>query len=76
MTPSPISSPNQPTRYQAYLVRLWRENEATAWRVAVVSVSTGEQWLFKALGEALAFIEQKAGEPKRGGGSNHVVTQK
>ncbi len=63
MTTTHRSTLTHPTYYQAYLIRLWRESETSAWRVVVVYVPTGEKRLFKELGEALAFIEQRAAEP-------------
>jgi hypothetical protein len=46
----------QPDHYQAYLVRLWREDIATPWRVVVTYVPTGEKRHFASLDACFAFI--------------------
>ena len=64
MTQKPHASVTNPARYQAYLLRIWREHETAAWRVVVVDVPTGEQHRFRELPEALAFIEQCAADSR------------
>jgi hypothetical protein len=46
----------QPTHYQAYLVRLWRDSAADPWRVVVVYVPTGEKRHFASLAACFAYI--------------------
>ncbi|MBE2202173.1 MAG: hypothetical protein IAE79_26420 [Anaerolinea sp.] len=48
----------QPTHYQAYLVRLWRENETAPWRVMVTDVPTGAQRHFASLDACFVFIQR------------------
>jgi hypothetical protein len=46
----------QPTHYQSYLVRLWREDAAAPWRVVVTHVPTGQQQHFASLDACFAYI--------------------
>ena len=46
----------QPTHYQAYLVRLWRDSADVPWRVVVTYVSTGEKRHFASLDACFAYI--------------------
>lgn len=44
------------TNYHAYLIRLWREDEAAPWRGELVSPGTGEQQLFATADQLFAFL--------------------
>ncbi|MBK8434556.1 MAG: hypothetical protein IPL28_26125 [Chloroflexi bacterium] len=48
------------TYYQAYLVRLWRDEASAPWRVTVTYVRTGEQHHFPTIAAYLAFMEERA----------------
>jgi hypothetical protein len=48
------------TYYQAYLVRLWRDEASDPWRVTVTYVLTSEQHHFPTIAAYLAFMEQLA----------------
>ena len=50
----------QPRLYQAYLVRLWREEVAAPWGVIVIHVATGEQHHFASLEEGLMYLKERA----------------
>lgn len=58
-----------PSHYQAYLIRLWREDEDAAWRIVVTHVATGERHHFPSLGDLFAFLQsrQKGIPPARQG---------
>ena len=45
--------------YQAYLVRLWRNEEGEPWRVIVTHILTGEVRHFLNLAAFLAYIEEE-----------------
>jgi len=44
------------TNYHAYLVRLWREDEAAPWRGELVSPRTGDKQFFATAEQLLAFL--------------------
>ena len=45
-----------PNRYQAYLVRLWREHDHGAWRVMVKHIQSGQEHHFNNLTDYFAFL--------------------
>ena len=44
------------TNYQAYLIRLWREDEAAPWRGELVSPRTGDKQFFATADQLFAFL--------------------
>ncbi len=50
------------TEYHAYLLRLWREENATNWRATVQNPHTGERCSFASLPTLLTFLEEQTGE--------------
>lgn len=42
--------------YQAYLVRLWRENDTVPWRVTIKHIRTQEMHHFAAVEEYITFL--------------------
>jgi hypothetical protein len=48
--------------YQAYLLRLWRENEADPWRASLEDPHTGERRSFASLPRLLFYLAQETGE--------------
>jgi hypothetical protein len=48
-----------PAHYQAYLVRLWREDEDAAWRILVTHVATGERHHFPDLAALFEFLRNR-----------------
>ncbi|MGH2351015.1 MAG: hypothetical protein ACRDI2_26140 [Chloroflexota bacterium] len=44
------------TRYQSYLLRLWRDHPRSPWRASLQSTATGEQHHFADLADLLAFL--------------------
>ncbi|MFQ5421838.1 MAG: hypothetical protein ACE5EY_15920, partial [Anaerolineae bacterium] len=50
----------QSGRYQAYLLRLWRQQaqgQAAAWRISLENVHTGERVIWRSLDELTTFLE-------------------
>lgn len=47
----------------AYLLRIWREQPAAAWRASLQGAHNQERAGFASLSELVAFIEAKTGEP-------------
>lgn len=45
--------------YYAYLLRLWRENDDSPWRVSLQDSRTGEKIGFAELGQLKTFLEDK-----------------
>ncbi|MFZ0546948.1 MAG: hypothetical protein WAM60_15985 [Candidatus Promineifilaceae bacterium] len=45
--------------YHAYLLRLWRENEDSSWRVVLQDARTGQKISFTELDKLTAFLEDK-----------------
>jgi hypothetical protein len=52
-------------QYQSYLLRLWRPDSRTGWRIVVESVDSGERRSFSDLARLHAFLEtqQQDGQP-------------
>jgi hypothetical protein len=50
----------EPTHYQSYLLRLWREDTAAPWRILATYIPSGERRLFSNLEDCLAFIKAQA----------------
>jgi hypothetical protein len=48
--------------YQAYLLRLWREDGSSHWRASMESPHTGQRFNFANLFEMIRFIEVQTGE--------------
>ena len=44
------------TRYQSYLVRLWRDSQHGAWRASARHVVSGEEVVFKDVEELVQFL--------------------
>ncbi|MBN1993322.1 MAG: hypothetical protein JW953_11535 [Anaerolineae bacterium] len=53
---------SKPGNYLAYLLRLRRDNESTAWRATVENPHTGERQGFASLRQLIAFLEEQTGE--------------
>ena len=51
--------------YQAYLLRLWRDNQNSAWRALLENSNNEERVAFATLSELVTFLETKTGEPIR-----------
>ena len=65
-------------KYLAYLLRLWRveEAEGIAWRVSLVDVATRERVGFESLEKAVAFLEERMGvERSLGKGAKQEPTR-
>lgn len=54
---------NRATTYRAYLLRLWREDEAAPWRATLEDVHTGERLTFADLPALCEFITRQATPP-------------
>jgi hypothetical protein len=48
--------------YKAYLLRMWRENQHTAWRALLENPNNGERAAFATLRELVTYLEAKTGE--------------
>ncbi|HFQ92721.1 MAG TPA: hypothetical protein ENK32_01830 [Anaerolineae bacterium] len=51
-------------KYQAYLLRLWREDTAVPWRATLENPHTGEQRSFANLEHLFAWLQKKTGEQR------------
>lgn len=45
------------TKYQSYLLRLWRPDRKAGWRIMVESVNSGERQTFTDLPSLVEFLE-------------------
>lgn len=53
---------NLPTgQYQSYLLRLWRPDEQSAWRITLELVGSGERQSFSDLERLLTFLKDRMG---------------
>jgi hypothetical protein len=50
------------TNYHAYLIRFWRDDDTTPWRVALILPKTGEQHSFASIERAFAFLTDRLAE--------------
>ncbi len=48
--------------YLAFLLRLWREDEATPWRATLENPHNGERHSFSSLEKLYAFLEERTGD--------------
>jgi len=55
--------------YQAYLLRIWREDRYSPWRASTQEVRAGKQMQFASLSELFDFLRSKTEDPDRGGQS-------
>jgi hypothetical protein len=53
---------SQPSNYQSYVVRLWREGPTSPWRATVRCALTGEQKQFASLEGLMAYLHDKTAE--------------
>jgi hypothetical protein len=53
------SNLDKPSRYAAYLVRLWQDGQAGQWRASAQSVRTGNITLFASLAELFVYLESQ-----------------
>jgi hypothetical protein len=58
----PKQGPEQLDRYQAYLLRLWRESPQAPWRASLQSVNSGERCGFPDLQSMFAYLQTQTGE--------------
>jgi hypothetical protein len=59
--------------YQSYLLRLWRPDSRTGWRIVVENVNSGERRSFSDLGRLHAFLEARQQDDHPGGGSMRIA---
>ncbi|MBI3172670.1 MAG: hypothetical protein HYZ25_03055 [Chloroflexi bacterium] len=52
------------SEYHVYLLRLWRDDESTPWRIQVQDPHTDETLVFTDLENLFAFLRQQAGKGK------------
>jgi hypothetical protein len=50
---------DSPENYQAYLLRLWREDEASPWRASLQDARVGQLLSFASVAQLIAYIEQR-----------------
>jgi hypothetical protein len=72
MASTPEASFSHSSTYRAYLIRLWRERDATVWRASAQDARTGEIVRFESLRALCTFIEtvtrqSDAGDPSSDG---------
>lgn len=53
------------TNYLAFLVRLWRSNETTEWRVLLHDPHSGQLLRFDSIDGLYVFLQTQLGEPPR-----------
>jgi hypothetical protein len=60
-TPDNDTPPSQPERakptYASYLLRLWRQSEASLWLASLESTLTRERLMFASMEELIAFLK-------------------
>ncbi len=49
------------SKYHVYLLRLWRDDESTPWRIQVKDPHTDEAFAFADLESLLAFLRRQTG---------------
>lgn len=52
------------SEYHVYLLRLWRDDESTPWRIQVKDPRTDETLAFTDLESLFAFLRQQTGQGK------------
>lgn len=59
---------NTSRRYQAFLLRIWRDDETTAWRIQIENPHTNEVVGFPSLAKLKLFLDEQF-PVQRGGGT-------
>ena len=54
------------SRYHAYLLRFWRDDELTAWRASLEDPHTGETLGFATMQRLYEFLDEMMGRPAAG----------
>jgi hypothetical protein len=64
--PDPPQAPPSvpPSRYQAYLLRLWREGPGAPWRAALEVPSGEATFRFGTVGALFAFLRDQLADPR------------
>lgn len=57
--------PKNSFEYHSFLLRLWRDDQSSPWRISLQNTSTGERKGFTSLDEAAAALAELVGHPKR-----------
>ena len=60
-----MTPPNRSNQHASYLLRVWRANEGTEWRIFVENVHTGEARGFNDINALVAFLQEVS--PKTNG---------
>jgi len=55
---------NKPSRYHSYLLRLWRDDDTSPWRVQLEDPHTGERRGFSSVEKMIAFLDSQLVPPK------------
>jgi hypothetical protein len=50
------------TNYQAFLLRIWRENDSGPWRASLDNPQLGKRQNFATLADLMAFLHQSTNE--------------
>ena len=53
---------NPSSHYQSYLLRIWRDDEHTPWRIQLEDPRSGHQQGFSTMRKMVEFLEQKIGD--------------
>lgn len=54
-------SDHRQPEYQAYLLRLWRDDARQSWRASLQSTATGQRFHFGSIDELFAYLDARMG---------------
>jgi len=57
--------PKNSFEYHSFLLRLWRDDQSSPWRISLQNTTTGERKGFTSLDEAAADLAELVGQTKR-----------
>jgi len=53
--------------YQAYLLRLWRDNDAASWRAMLENPHSGQRFVFANTAALYQFLDRQTGQNRSAG---------
>ena len=65
---APSAAPPSPIRYQAYLLRLWRDGPGAPWRAALEVPGGAAPLRFGTVGALFAYLRDQLADPDADGG--------
>lgn len=66
-------TPSSARHYHSYLLRIWREDDVTPWRIQLEDPQTHEVFGFQSMEKLMRFLDEKAPVLKGGATKNNTI---